>query len=298
MRAVLFLLAVCIAADADAQRWRTGATKTISSYTATNGVITNTSCQCGMCQRARAAAAAGQTKFCYGGKCYPINHLVKPSTAPKPSTTQTGVWKSSVSAPTLPQAPVFTNTIVPERVVTERSQPARSPALSVKESKPKADPVTAFDPTPEKASALMCALARVTDTDTVFDLGCGDGRNLQHAAEVGATCVGVEINPATAKLARSRLKGRDKVSIVEGDLFETDFSGADVVFLYLYSGMLKQLQPRLAELKPGTRIVSYCHDIPEACTTKHVVDGHVFFLWTVGDDVPAASEIPDWLKGS
>ena len=285
MRAVVFLLAVMGGASVFAGR------KTYQ-YTAVDGQITNTSCACAMCQRARSAAAAGQTKFCYGGKCYPISHFVTPKAS-------SGVGNPSLRhvAPVTQRPAPVSETVVSEWVVMDRSSPARSPARSANEPKPKADPVTAFDPTPDVASGLMCALARVTDSDVVFDLGCGDGRHLERAAEVGATCVGVEINPATAKLARDRLKDRDNVSIVEGDLFEVDFGAADVVFLYLYEGMLAELQPRLAKLRPGTRVVSYCHDIKAACTNRHVIDGHVFYVWIVGADTDKPASVPDWLRG-
>ena len=67
------------------------------------------------------------------------------------------------------------------------------------------------------------------------------------------------------------------------DLFKADFSEATVVTLYLLPDLNVKLRPRLlAELKPGTRIVSHQFDMgtwqPER---KLELNGRTIYLWTV-----------------
>ena len=98
--------------------------------------------------------------------------------------------------------------------------------------------------------------------ETIFDLGCGDGRVLITAAkEYSAKGVGVEIDPIKVGLARllAKLKKVDgQVSIIHGNIFDFDPSDADVVYLYLTHQAMDKLFPEiLKKLKPTVRIVSY-----------------------------------------
>jgi cyclopropane fatty-acyl-phospholipid synthase-like methyltransferase len=113
----------------------------------------------------------------------------------------------------------------------------------------------------------MLELANIKPGDTVFDLGCGDGRIVIAAArQYKAKAVGVEISPklasqANAAIAKAGLTGSAR--IIQGDLLETDLSGADVVTIYLATQLNAKLRPRLEKyLHPGARVVSHDYAVP------------------------------------
>lgn len=117
-----------------------------------------------------------------------------------------------------------------------------------------------YVPTPEDMVEEMLQLAAVTPEDTVYDLGCGDGRIVVAAARQGARGVGVDIDPDRI---RESLRSADQAGVtertrfIEGDLFQAEIKPASVVTLYLLSSVNLRLRPRLlAELAPGTRVVS------------------------------------------
>lgn len=114
---------------------------------------------------------------------------------------------------------------------------------------------------PQPIVVKMLEIAGLKSGETLFDLGCGDGRIVATAAkEFGARAVGVELSPALAKRAREAVESlglQQQVKIIEGDMMAVDLSGADVVALYLLTEANEQLRPKLEkELKPGARVVS------------------------------------------
>ncbi|MBM3368336.1 MAG: class I SAM-dependent methyltransferase [Betaproteobacteria bacterium] len=120
--------------------------------------------------------------------------------------------------------------------------------------------------TPYAVVEEMLQLAKVGPSDVVYDLGCGDGRIVIAAAErFGARGVGIDIDPrrieeANAAARRAGVAGRVRFAVQ--DLFQTDFSEATVVSLYLYPELNQRLRPKLlADLKPGSRIVSHDYGI-------------------------------------
>jgi SAM-dependent methyltransferase len=153
-------------------------------------------------------------------------------------------------------------------------------------SAPTRTPDVIFVPTPEPVVEEMMELADVKPGDVVYDLGCGDGRIAIAAAKRGAAkSVCVDIDPARIAEARANAKEEgveDKVTIIQGDLFQLDFSDADVVTLYLLPDLNLKLRPKLLALRPGTRIVSHAFDMgdwkPEV---ERVVDGKTVYAWTV-----------------
>lgn len=121
-------------------------------------------------------------------------------------------------------------------------------------------------PTPEVMVELMLDLAKVTATDTVVDLGSGDGRLVIAAAKRGATARGVEYNPDMVRLSRERAYAagvQARATFVEGDMFEADISDATVMAVFLLTENMRRLQPKFLALRPGTRIVSNTFAIPE-----------------------------------
>ena len=114
-------------------------------------------------------------------------------------------------------------------------------------------------PTPQVVVDKMLDMAKVTKDDFVMDLGSGDGRTVITAAKRGARALGVEYNPDMVALAKRNAEKEGvaaRAAFVKADLFETDFSRASVITLFLLPSLNIKLRPKILGLKPGTRIVS------------------------------------------
>jgi len=152
-----------------------------------------------------------------------------------------------------------------------------------------------YVPTTDDAVAAMLKLADIKSNDVVYDLGCGDGRIVIAAAKkFGSRGVGVDIDPARIREAKENAKKAGVENLVrfeENDLFKTDIHDANVVMLFLLNSVNLKLRPKLlAELKPGTRVVSNTFDMGDWKPDKEVaVEGtdngtslsQYLYLWTV-----------------
>jgi SAM-dependent methyltransferase len=119
-------------------------------------------------------------------------------------------------------------------------------------------------PTPDGLVDKMLDMAKVTPKDFVIDLGSGDGRTVIAAAKRGAKALGIEYNPEMVELSKrnaAKAGVTDRASFVKADLFESDFSQAQVVTMFLLSSINLKLRPKILDLKPGTRIVSNTFDM-------------------------------------
>jgi len=126
--------------------------------------------------------------------------------------------------------------------------------------------IAPFVATPLPVVKQMLTIADLKPGEIVYDLGCGDGRVVIMAAQdFGARAIGVEMREDLAKQAMgkiSELALEDRVKIVNGDIFKTDISQADVVTLYLTTSANDKVKPKLeAELKPGARVVSHDYEV-------------------------------------
>jgi hypothetical protein len=114
-------------------------------------------------------------------------------------------------------------------------------------------------PTPPELVNKMLDMAAVTPQDYVIDLGSGDGRIVIAAAKRGARALGIEYDGPLVDLSR-RLAASDHVSdratFVQADLFESDFSQATVLTMFLLSDIMVKLRPTILAMKPGTRVVA------------------------------------------
>ena len=148
-------------------------------------------------------------------------------------------------------------------------------------------PDVIFVPTPYEVVDEMLRLARVRKGDVLYDLGSGDGRIPVTAAKrFGVRAVGIDIDPQRIKEANENARKNGVARLVtfrQEDLFKTDFKEASVVTLYLLPDLNVRLRPRLlAELKPGTRIVSHQFDMGSWKPEKKVeLNGRLIYLWTV-----------------
>lgn len=159
--------------------------------------------------------------------------------------------------------------------------------LTVPLSGQAAEFVAPYVNTVEEDVELMLDLANVGPDDYLIDLGAGDGRIVIAAAKRGARAQGVELDPELVALAvgnaqRARIEHR--VAFLEGDIFTADISSATVVTAYLFPEANLQLRPKLlAELNPGTRVVSNAFDmgdwIPDARAYGRTSGGAM--LWII-----------------
>lgn len=114
----------------------------------------------------------------------------------------------------------------------------------------------------------------------LLDPGCGDARILIEAAKkYNARGIGIEINPETYMIARENIRKaglEDKITLVNGDSRDYEFSNADGVVMFLFPDLIEDLTEKFDKLKSGVKVVSYSHDIP--------LDGTViledFYVWT------------------
>lgn len=142
-----------------------------------------------------------------------------------------------------------------------------------------------YVPTPDDVVAKMLDLANVTKDDYVIDLGSGDGRIAIAAAKRGAKAFGVDLNPVRVEEAQANAKAagvEDRVEFKEANIFETDFSDATVLTMYLLSSVNLKLRPQVLEMKPGTRVVSHAFDMGEWEPDEVArVDGRTVYYWVV-----------------
>jgi precorrin-6B methylase 2 len=161
----------------------------------------------------------------------------------------------------------------------------QAPAATQKQPR---EPDVVYVPTPPEVVDAMLKVAKVGKGDVLYDLGSGDGRIPIAAAKTyGITRgIGIDINPERIKEANAnrRKAGVEKtVRFVNADLFESNFSDATVITLYLLPALNLKLLPKLLnEVKPGTRIVSHAFDMgtwkPEQALK---VDGRDVYFWVV-----------------
>jgi len=156
-------------------------------------------------------------------------------------------------------------------------------------------------PTPQPLVDKMLDMAKVTPQDYLIDLGSGDGRIVITAAKRGVQAHGIEYNPDMVALSKhnAAIEGvSDKAAFMEADIFESDFSQATVITMFLLPNLNMQLRPIILGLKPGTRIVSNTFDMGEwmADETATVSEGCISYctayLWIVPANVEGTWKLP------
>ena len=124
-----------------------------------------------------------------------------------------------------------------------------------------------FVSSPQRAVDKMLEMASLKPGETLYDLGCGDGRILIAAAKsYHVKAVGIEISERLVKTAEDNVRSdglEGQVKIIHGDFMKADLSNADVVTLYLMTAANEKLRPDLEKyLKKDARVVSYDYPIP------------------------------------
>jgi protein-L-isoaspartate O-methyltransferase len=166
-----------------------------------------------------------------------------------------------------------------------------------------------FITTPDEGVERMLRLAGTGAGDVVIDLGSGDGRIVIAAAQkFGARGIGIELDARLVEKSRENARVAEvaeRVSFIEGDVLATDISQASVVTVYLLPFLIDKLQPRfLAELKPGSRVVSHAFGMvgwkPDRAETMRLSKPHpgqgdesMLYLWVVPAEVRGTWQAAD-----
>jgi hypothetical protein len=147
----------------------------------------------------------------------------------------------------------------------------------------------------------MLDMGKVTSKDYVIDLGSGDGRTVITAAKRGAKALGIEYNPDMVELSKRNAAKEgvgDKAQFTKADLFESDFSQATVITMFLLPDINLRLRPKILDLKPGTRIVSNSFTMGDwtADETTTATEGCTSYctayLWIVPAKVEGTWKLP------
>lgn len=171
-------------------------------------------------------------------------------------------------------------------------------------------------PTPQALVDRMLDMAGLTPEDKLVDLGSGDGRTVITAAKRGAQARGIEYNPDMVALSRSaalREGVSDRATFEQADIFESDFSEATIVTLFLLPGLNLRLKPTLLDMKPGTQVVSNSFTMgdwepdetgeAEGCTNyciayKWVIPAKVEGRWTMPDGQLQLTQTYQFFEGT
>jgi len=159
-------------------------------------------------------------------------------------------------------------------------------------------------PTSQSLVDKMLDLARVTPRDYLIDLGSGDGRTVITAAKRGIRALGIEYNPDMVELSQRNATKEgvgEKAQFTKADLFETDFSKATVITMFLLPDINLKLRPKILDLKPGTRIVSnsftmgeWDHDRSAKASEKEGCQSYcTAYLWIVPAKVAGTWNLPN-----
>ena len=149
-------------------------------------------------------------------------------------------------------------------------------------------PTVPYVATAEPIVEKMLEMAKVTDKDVVYDLGCGDGRIVITAAtRYGARGVGIDydatrIREANVNAIQARVT--DKVKFIKGDLYQANVSEATVVTLYLLPEVNLALRPILwRQLPVGARVVSHNYHMGDEWPPEQTeqAGGGIVYRWTI-----------------
>jgi hypothetical protein len=169
-----------------------------------------------------------------------------------------------------------------------QAQPAKPSAYEPQVGQEGKDVV--WVPTPQTLVDRMLDIAKVTPKDFLMDLGSGDGRTVITAAKRGVRALGIEYNPEMVELSKRNAEKEGvtgRAEFKKADLFETDFSQATVITMFLLPEINIRLRPKILEMRPGTRIVSNTFTMGEweADETSQVPESNGYYrtalLWIV-----------------
>lgn len=132
----------------------------------------------------------------------------------------------------------------------------------------------------KKAVDAMVRLAKIKKGSKVYDLGSGDATLLFRAADLGATAVGLEINPFLVFWSWIKILGspyRSRIHVQWQNFWHTDLHDADVVFVYLLPWRMEKLEKLLlTKCKSSTLVVSNSFIFPSLTSLDTDKEAHVY----------------------
>ena len=124
-----------------------------------------------------------------------------------------------------------------------------------------------YVPTRQKEIDRILKNAHLKAGQNFFELGCGDGRVCRRAASVcRLKALGVDVNTLLIWYARliTKIKKVPNVEFRTQNIFATNLSSADVVYLFLMPKLISRLVPKLErELKKKALVISHGFKIVE-----------------------------------
>ena len=196
----------------------------------------------------------------------------------------------------LRQLALFNVLLAAAAIAFAQAQPAK-PAAGYEPQVGQEGKDVVWVPTPQALVDRMLDMAKVTSKDFLMDLGSGDGRTVITAAKRGVRSLGIEYNPDMVELSK---RNADKEGVAgraefkKADLFETDFSQATVITMFLLPEINLRLRPKILEMRPGTRVVSNTFTMGEweADETSQIAETNGYYrtalLWIVPAKVEGA----------
>lgn len=183
---------------------------------------------------------------------------------------------------------------------------AFAPAPATGQAKDDPKIVVPYVPTRPEVVNGMLKLAAIKPGDTVYDLGCGDGRIVISAVKdfKAKRGLGIDFNPERLKdcaksveAAKLSPEQTQSLTFKQGDVLKMkpeDFKDVDVVTMYLLPSVNLELRPILQKgLKPGARIVSNSFDMGDwkadkeekvIAKTESGDRDYTIYLWTIKGD--------------
>lgn len=184
---------------------------------------------------------------------------------------------------------------------TQAQQPAPAKNGEYQPQRGQAGKDVIWIPSPEALVQRMLDMANVQPSDTLIDLGSGDGRFVIAAAKRGIKALGIEYNPDMVALSKRNAEQAGvaaNATFIQGDIFQTDFSHATVLTMFLLSDLNLRLRPTILDMKPGTRVVSNTFDMGEwkadqvISSTPDCASYCTAFFWVVPAKVQGTWQSP------
>lgn len=118
-------------------------------------------------------------------------------------------------------------------------------------------------PTLKEQKNTALDLLSLKSGDTLMELGSGDGRVLNAAAERGLYAIGYELNPILVIISRIlTFRHRRKIRIIWGNYWSKDWQTADGIYVFLHSRYMEKLDMKLSKTGKKIKLVSIAFKIP------------------------------------
>lgn len=133
-------------------------------------------------------------------------------------------------------------------------------------------------PVRKRDIADACSLVEIGSSDTVVDLGSGDGRLLLEAAKRGAAVIGYELNPLLVWISRFRLRSYiSRSTFYRKNLLDADLSKATIIFIFGIGPLMPKVSRKLmTECRAGVRVISFAFEIPDMEPVKTKGVAHLY----------------------